>query len=748
MSTRPHLRRLRGRRWVELSLLAGLCLASVAAAAERPAQAPTLEALPLGDERIVVDGILDEPAWQKAERIEDFWQRDPDEGKPATERTEVRVAYSSTILYVAVRAYHADPSTIVAKEMERDAPLHRDDSVALLFDTFHDRRNAYSFETNPNGARKDVLIADEGRDINPQWDGVWTVACRRDDEGWTAEFAVPFSTLRFDRNQTTWGFNVRRMIRHRDEEVHWAAIGRDVGSDARDLTLYALYRVSLAGELKGLGRPERSRQLAIKPFSVGRVTERRDSDASTRVDTGLDVKWGVSRALLLDLTYNTDFAEVEVDQQQFNLTRFSLFFPEKREFFLENSGIFEFGLPVRDPMEPALMKLFFSRRIGLDAGREVPMEGGVRLTGRAAGWNVGLLGALTEDSRSNGAPGSGLPETTFAVARAKRNIGRRSGLGVLYTDRNASGAGRNRTLGIDVDFKPNDRIDVAAFIAQSDDDSVAGDDWAAGYSVGLATRSLRASVEHSITSAGFVPGTGFLLRGNYERINPLVRWRPRVNRFGILNWFMEAELDYLERQSTGELESRFLTVALLGLRTVHDDAGSLNWVSETERLFEPFEIQPGIVIPPGVYSFDSLRLGGRSNESRAVGISGRLQSGDFFGGRKDQASVTLRVRPSRFIKTETSINGADVELPQGDFTTTIVGQRLDLAWSPDLRFNAFLQYNDSAELLAANLRFNWIYRPGADLFIVFNQNWDAPTLGQRQRRDRQLVVKFTYLFQR
>jgi hypothetical protein len=317
------------------------------------------------DEPIVVDGAIEEAVWRDAEVASDFTQREPYEGTPATERTEVRVAFTKSVLYLSVHAFDSVPEGVVAKEMERDATLYRDDSVVFVLDTFGDHRNGYAFETNPNGARFDALVTDEGRDVNVHWDGVWDAAARRTADGWSAELAIPFSTVRFDPGQSTWGLNVRRMIRRKNEEVNWTPLSRSIG-DYRDLSRYAVYRISMAGELTGLVDLEPSRRLGVTPFLVGDLSQSPGTGQEGTEDdaeAGLDVKWGIGRSTSLDLTYNTDFAEVEVDQQQVNLTRFSLFFPEKRDFFLENAGIFEFGLPNRETLEPALMKVFFSRRM-------------------------------------------------------------------------------------------------------------------------------------------------------------------------------------------------------------------------------------------------------------------------------------------------------------------------------------------------------------------------------------------------
>jgi len=340
----------------------GWTLVLTAAAAQSPEARPSIAALQM-DRPITLDGVLDESIWGEAEIGSDFTRREPEDRVPASERTEFSVLYTRDTLYFGIRAYDSNADGIIAKEMERDSRLDGDDSIAIVLDTFRDRRNAYVFEINLNGARKDLLVTDEGSNLNVEWNGVWSVATRRGEAGWTAEIAIPFSTLRFDRSLDAWGLNVRRLIRRKNEEVNWAALGREIYSDPF-FAVYAAYRVSLAGELTGLEALRPSRQFDVKPFFVGTATEAPADllgKVQTDADAGVDIKWGVTRSLALDLTYNTDFAEVEVDEQQINLTRFSLFFPEKREFFLENAGIFDFGAPQRENFDPSLLKVFFSR---------------------------------------------------------------------------------------------------------------------------------------------------------------------------------------------------------------------------------------------------------------------------------------------------------------------------------------------------------------------------------------------------
>ena len=366
-----------------LALLAASPLAGLQEPASND-ERPTMAAIHV-EQGPTIDGDLSDRAWQQSEVGTDFMQHEPLDGVPATEQTEVRVVFTDSTIFFGITAYDAAPDAIIAKEMERDSRVFQDDSLLLLLDTFHDRRNAYAFETNLNGARADTLVTDEGRDLNLEWDGIWSVASRRTASGWAAEIAIPISTLRFDPAAPAWGFNVQRYIAHKREMTHWSGLPREVGVLGQvGSTVQPVHRVSMAGELTGLTGLGQSAQLQIKPFVIGNVSEdpRLDADLITDGDGGLDLKWGVTRSLALDLTYNTDFAEVEVDELQTNLTRFSLYFPEKRDFFLENAGIFDFGPPHREFFRPPVLKAFFSRRVGLDEGRQVPIDWGVRLTGR------------------------------------------------------------------------------------------------------------------------------------------------------------------------------------------------------------------------------------------------------------------------------------------------------------------------------------------------------------------------------
>lgn len=692
------------------------------------------------EEELQVDGHLEEAVWRSAPVTAGFTQRFPTVGAPISQLTEFRVAFSDTTLYLGFRAGDSEAEKLVAKEMRRDGTLFRDDGLVVLLDTFHDHRNSYFFETNPNGAKTDALITDEGRDTNFEWDGVWRVGVQRDEEGWTAEFAIPFSTLRFDPDLETWGLNVRRVIRRDNEIAFWSPIALDAN----------LFRVSRFGHLNGLRAPKPGLNLQLKPF-VTAGSKERDGIDSEDAEVGFDVKWAVTRNLALDLTYNTDFAEVEADDLQINLTRFSLFFPEKREFFLENSGIFAFG-----PGAPDL-DLFFSRKIGIGPeGEQVPVSWGARLTGRVGDWNLGFLDAQTEALTSE-VSGEPIPATNWGVLRLQRNIGDRSTVGVLATQKSPSGRETNRTFGFDATLKPTDHLEVTAFLANSNGTETETEpgavpgiesddkDWAGGAGIEWSDGIWDWELEFQEIRGSFNPEMGFLRRRGVRRYQGEFSFEPRSAKPNIRNFDWGLEVDAVTRLDGG-LDSLEVEALVFGIET--EKAHNLFLFAEhlVEDLVEPFEIRSGIVIPPGRYSFNNGVLFTSTDSSRTFSAEGSLRAGSFFNGSRRSGNFTFRYRPNRHLNSETTWAINDIELPAGDFQTNLIRERLTYSFTPDLSLRGFVQYSDADELLAVNLRFNWIYRPGADLFVVYNQTWNAPSLGDLSAQDRQLIVKFTYLF--
>lgn len=710
---------------------------------------PTVRAVRI-QEPIAIDGRLDEPVWQRVQVgtvATGFVQRQPRPGEPATERTEVRLAFDDSNLYVAIRAWDSEPRSIIAQEMRRDGSgggggfgalagaYNDDDSVALIFDTFLDRRNAFYFETNPNGARADALIENEARP-GFDWDGVWNAAGRRDEEGWTAEMVIPFTTLRFDPATDAWGLQIRRLIRRKNEEVFWAPLGIDAQGE----------RVSRAGLLAGMGGLERGLNLRIKPFGVASST--RDYDEPLRpqgedADVGIDLlRWGVNDSMTLDVTVNTDFAQVEVDDQQVNLTRFSLFFPEKREFFLENAGIFDFGTPGGGGFRPPLYKAFFSRRIGLAEDEVVPIVAGSRFTGRAGGWNFGLMDVQTEAVDPFDPEADPIVATNWGVARARRNIGGRSAIGAIFTNKQ-SRDDWNRLFGVDADINPSQRLNLNGFYSRSDDSGgPAG--WAAGAGFAWRGSIWRANAEYQEITDTFNPEMGFLLREDARRFNSSVDFEPRPAANGFIRNFSFNTRSEVVYRRDGELTSVDTSLRFFGFDTQSGERLTLFGGANFEQLFEPFEISDGIFLPVGEYWFKDIGIFLSTNGARVA--SGRIfwTWGEFYDGTRLSGSTTLTLRPSRLLSTDTDWSYNDVKLPVGDFTVHVVRQRVNFAFSPNLFWNTFLQYNSADELISVNSRFNWIYKPGADVFLVYNQSWD--TGNATRPADRAVIFKFTYLF--
>jgi hypothetical protein len=736
-----------------LSLLAGAPLAGqerLEAVAERPTMAATRV-----DQGPTVDGDLSDRAWQASEVGTDFMQHEPLDGVPATEQTEVRVVFTDGTIYFGITAFDANPDAIIAKEMERDSRIYQDDSIMLLLDTFHDRRNAYAFETNLNGARTDTLVTDEGRDLNLEWDGIWSVASRRTAQGWTAEIAIPISTLRFDPASPAWGFNVQRYIAHKREMTHWSGLPREVGVLGQvGSEVQPVHRVSMAGELTGLTGLSQSAQLQIKPYVIGDVSEdpRLELDPATDGDYGLDLKWGVTRSLALDLTYNTDFAEVEVDELQTNLTRFSLYFPEKRDFFLENAGIFDFGPPHRRFYEPPVLKAFFSRRVGLDAGRQVPIDWGARLTGRMGGWDIGVLRVATAGVERDDAA---LSPSAFTVARLKRNVGERSSVGAVLTEAAPDEELANRVAGVDFVYKPTSKLIFGGFwsssgISEEESHEAASPDAgesAYGLNFDYQGRSLTVFLDAQEIEKDFDPKAGFLLRRNVRHLNPQFQWLPRIERGLVRSWFTEVLVDYYETLDGGDLESQRIEISPIGMRMTTEDRWRMGYVHETENLVEPFEVSPGVVIPPGRYEFATVEAASFTNQSRLFGLRGRISVGDFYNGTQNSGRVSFNLRLSKNLQTETRWVYNDVELPQGAFDVGLYSQLVNFTFTPNLRLNTIIQYNDLSGNLGTNIRLHWIYKPGSDLFVVYNENWMAEDLRYRQSTHRQIAVKFTYLIQ-
>jgi hypothetical protein len=718
----------------------GLSVATMilTATATLHAEEPAVRAVRVA-EPIHLDGVLDEPAWAHAEAASGFRQREPREGEPASEPTEVRVLYDADTLYVGVRALDREPDKVIARILQRDriiasgmnvdATFAGDDAVALILDPFHDQRNAFVFATNPNGAEFDALIYDERTGYNVDWRGVWRVAARRTPEGWSAEFAIPFRTLRYPAGDgsTPWGFNVERLIRRRNEDTLWSAWVR--GAEG------GLNRVSRAGHLLGLsGLPRAPLNLEVKPYGLAGVTQQRQADGSLprQGDTsaGADAKWELAPGVVLDATVHPDYSQVESDDQIINLTRFEVYRPEKREFFLENVGVFEFG--TRGGSEPPPFLLFFSRRIGIAPQGQVPVVGGLRLSGRMGRQTVGLLGMLTN-------PAFGEPRTGFGVARWKRDVGASGYVGAMVTDRRTSGAAET-DAGIDFSLWPTGRLNLQGFAAYT---SAVGDrkaDKAYRLAAQYVSGQLYARAQHLVVGKDAQTAMGFVTRTDIRRDGGFLTWtfRPsglrRIDAFAGGDWFTRVNGEKLD--GDGYYGVAFEREA--------GDRLTLQALNGVIYLGGTFNLAGIIPVPPGRYTQRDLTASLATSQNRPVFLSVSGTLSHQWDGEVDTLATALGIAGGAHFSAGPAWTISRADLPGGSFTAHVAGLRLGWAFSTKLVASAYVQYNSLEEKWVTNLRLDLTHRPGSDIFLVFNSDQGAPGMPGLVV-SRGLAVKGTWL---
>jgi len=670
-------------------------------------------------EPIKIDGRLDEPAWSQAVAATDFRQQEPNEGELASEKTEVRLLFDEKTLYVGVHAFDSEPSRINSRELVRDATFSNDDKVEIILDTYHDRRNAYRFAVNPLGTQQDALITDEGRDVNLSWDAPWISAGRIDETGWIVEIAIPLTTLRFTEGVETWGLNFARIIRRKNEENLWTSWQRSFG----------LERISQAGELIGVEEIKRRRLLEVKPYASGGWREGVPSigkpgfDVGMQAKAGLEVaKIGITPSLTAEFTANPDFGQAEVDTQVVNLTRFSIFFPEKRDFFLENAGIFLFG-------RAGANQLFFTRRIGLtDDGAPVPIDYGAKITGKVGAYNIGFLQVQTR-KLGDPASGFGVPRQQFTVARVKRDVLERSYVGAMFVNRegatSAGGTAYNRGAGIDAEFNLTDHYQLKAFLMGTATPGVRSSFLSGRVDSRFENDLWRFITVYEDIGSNFNPEVGFIERKAIHQYFGQLAYKPRP-RFipHVLQMEFETQIEYYTDRSN-KLATRQTE---LSWETIFKNSSDLffrpiEYVRDV--LAEPFEIRPGIIIPPGSYTFNRPRVSFTSDSSKRIVLTGRYKWGDFYSGKRDEISAGATFRPNAHLLFDFSDSFNNVRLPQGDFTTNLIAGRVDYNFSRKLLTSALMQINSAARLTAINIRLRYIYKPNSDLFVIYNQTTGA-----------------------
>ena len=708
------------------------------------------------DESMRIDGSLDESAYATVMPVGAFIQQLPDEGASETERTEAWVFYDDRNVYVSGRLWDSAPaSQWIANEMQRDSmQLINNEYFTVAFDTFYDRRSGVAFLANAIGGFMDYEITDEGQP-NIDWNPIWDVQTGRFDGGWTVEMAIPFKSLRFrSGGSQIWGLQLGRLVRWKNEQAHLTPVPISAGP--------GMFRLSAAGTLTGVEVPSGSRTFEIKPYAIGSVAT--DVNAVPRIsnngdgDFGVDAKYGVTQNLTADLTYNTDFAQVEVDEQQVNLTRFSLFFPEKREFFLEGRGIFDFGQGARFGTGGGggggrrggggffgggdVPTVFFSRRIGLEGGHAVPILAGGRLTGKVGDFSIGALNIQTED-----APDAEALATNFTALRIKRDILRRSRIGGIFTGRSVStkGPGSNEVYGLDAALSFYDNVNVNGYYARSQTPGLVGDD--ASYQAAFTYNGdlYAFQLDHLLVGDNFNPEIGFLRRDDFRRTFTAAQYSPRPSMRAVRQFRWGGSLDYIET-GAGEVETR---IAQARFQTEFENSDRLSFdVQESyELLVEPFDIASDVTIPVGGYDFRDFFMSYSLGQQRRVSGSVSFQRGGFFNG--DVTAVGWRqgrieVTPKFSVEPGISINR--INLPEGRFTAKLITSRVTYTFTPRMFFGGLVQFNSSSDSLSMNLRLRWEYQPGSELFVVYNDQRDTELRGTPMLENRAFVVKFTRLF--
>ncbi len=683
-------------------------------------------------ERIRVDGVLDEAVWRNSPHIGELVQVNPFPGKPPTERTEVRIAYNNDALYVAIRCFDSQPKTIFATTMGKDVSIFSEDFVVLVLDTYHDHKNAYVYATNSVGAINDARAAD-GRTPDTSWDGIYSVKTKIDEQGWTVEYEFPFKTLSFDPKNTTWGFNIQRRLARLNEEDRWASPRRDASG----------LLPQWAGELEGLEGLSQGVGLDIKPYGllgVNRSIERQDRVQAVD-QAGADIFYRITPSLLSSTTINTDFAETEVDTRQVNLTRFSLFFPEKRDFFLEDAGIFQFGLSTSSRS----MIPFHSRRIGLVGGTTVPIMFGEKLTGTAGRLQMGLLDVRTRDSDV-------APAQNFTVGRVKYGFWRQSFIGGIFTNGEPTGKTDNTTMGTDLVLATSNFLgrrksfDVSAYAVKTNTPGITSRDFAYGAQVNYPNDFLNLSYSWQEIGANFNPQLGYVPRSGV-RINALSSTLgPRPNVWHIRQLtFSFGVTDYFNRNYNA-VETRTYTITPLGLNFNSGSSLSYSLTHNFERLFRPFRIHTGIEIPVGGYSFlqHKFSLQGASNKPLSYGAS--YVKGEFYSGHSDQLSGSLSWRKNAHLTASVDISRYWVRLKEGNFNTSLALLRFNYCFSPTLTLTNFLQYDTDSRNIGLQSRLMWIIRPGSEVYLVLNHEWQENAMDRFEALRTDVRAKLNYTF--
>lgn len=728
--------------------------ASIAVAAAAPPEPPsemlsvdpdgrmTLRASRL-EAPLAFNGRLDDEIYRLVSPAGHFTKNDTGVGMPATEQTDVWVFFDDDNIYVSARCWDSEPAREVANERRRDNQgIQNNDNFVVVLDTFYDHRNGYFFQTNPVGGLRDQQVTDEGAANNVDWNAVWDAKVNRDDKGWTTEMVIPFKSLRFKATgPQTWGLNFRRIVKWKNETSFLAPVPASYDSKG-------IFKFSLAATLVGVDVPAESRNFELKPYGRSGVLTNLQakpavSNDFTR-DAGFDVKYGLTKGLTADFTVNTDFAQVEEDEQQVNLTRFNLFFPEKREFFLEGRGIFNFGgVDTRGSGNSLTPLMFFSRQIGIANGQPVPIRGGARVTGRTGKYTVGLLNIETGASDDRRAP-----TTNFSTVRIRRDILRRSAVGVIgtYRPQRLNGApGSNQLVGLDANLAFFRNVTIDSFYARTRTPGYTTDESSYMGKLEYGADRYGLNLEHLLVGEGFNPEMGFMRRQAFRRSYVQARFSPRPQKSRTIRKFVyEGTIEYIT-DPHGHLESREDQGAFR-IERQNSDTWSNDFHRYYEFLARPFTVASGIVVAPGGYEFREYTTNYNLGSQHRVSGNLNFGRGSFYDGTRTTVAYYGRLDLGSRLGMEPRVSINWIDLPAGKFTSKVVSSRVGLTMTPRMALTGLLQYNSSSSALTSNIRFRWEYQPGSDLFVVYSDGRDTAVTGFPTLQNRTFVVKATRLF--
>ncbi len=660
------------------------------------------------DEPIKLDGKLDEPCWQKAIAIDNFTQREQHEGEPATEKTKIAVIYSTNQIYFGIWCFDSEPDKISAQQMARDFKWGSDDNIEIMISTFNDNRNGYLFVTNPNGAMADVWVGDEGESFNKDWDGVWDVSVERNEHGWFAEMVIPYSTLKFKKESTqTWGINFERNIRRKKEQLMWQGWSR----------LYEVEKISQGGKLVGIKDIKQGTKIELKPYVLGGV-EFLDGKVERTGKIGGEVNFDITPTLKLNFTVNTDFAQVESDRKQINLTRFSLYYPEKRQFFLEGKNYYDMGV--------GRAQLFYSRRIGIENGMEIPILGGMRFFGKLNKTNIGVMSIQTGSKDS-------IPTTNYSVIKVKQDIFKQSSIGFITTQKYSS-QHSNRVFGTDFTYstselfgKKNLIVGGAFSVSDTKDfnetDNANGDNLSYNMYLSYPNDVIEYDLAFTTVEKDFNPEMGFVRRKNYQMFYTELQFNPRFDNLPFFRnlIFKPIDVNYYINEETKETESIFYEWRPLGFYTKSGEFFEFNVQHIFDKPTEDFELIDSIYIPAGSYWDNRIEMQFGTFSGRKISVDTEISIGEFYTGQRQEYAFYTHFNFNKHLNIGIDWQRNNIQLSEKSFTTDEMGGRIDYAFNPKLQTSVFGQWNNEDKNVLVNYRINWIPKIGSYFYFVINQ---------------------------